>query len=63
MQTVDGRRKERGMTGAGAYAVHPAFHTQPFLKALPPPAEVEGAWDALEGQRDAIEFDRICTTN
>lgn len=51
------------MTGAGAYAVHPAFHTQPFLKALPPPAEVEGAWDALEGQRDAIEFDRICTTN
>lgn len=28
-----------------------------------PPAELERAWDALEGQRDAIEFDRICTTN
>lgn len=28
-----------------------------------PPAEVERAWDALEGQRDAIEFDRTCTTN
>lgn len=32
-------------------------------QSLAPPAEVEGAWDALEGQRDAIEFDRICTTN
>lgn len=28
-----------------------------------PPAEVERAWDASEGQRDAIGFDRICTIN
>lgn len=28
-----------------------------------PPAQVERAWDASEGQRDAIGFDRICTTN
>lgn len=67
VEPVDGRRGER----AGLALEHMLWILLVCGLALTvghslnpqPPAEVERTWNASEGQRDAIEFDRICTIN